>query len=294
MLRSVNSRGHPSPPPIDIALNRPPRHPAMLSKNAFRAVTTLFHQESGIRLTEAKQALVAGRLQKLAHARGLRDVDAYVDLLLREGNTQEIVKVVDKLTTNETYFFREPQHFEHLRRLLAERSLTPAGGEFRVWSAASSSGEEAYSIAMVLGEHFGLRGWQVIGTDLSTAMVDTARRGLYPLERARLTPMPLLRRWCLKGQGDNLGKLMVAPALRQQVRFECANLTRALPEIGQFDLIFLRNVLIYFDGPGKADIVRRVLTRLKPDGRLFTGHAESIVNLDLPVVAMAPAVYRKK
>lgn len=264
----------------------------MLSKNSFQAVTTMFRQVSGIQLSDAKQALVAGRLQKLAQARGVRDVDAYVELLMREGDAQELVKVVDKLTTNETYFFREPQHFEHLKRMLAERRAGAAGGDFRVWSAASSSGEEAYSIAMVLGEHFGLRGWQVIGTDLSTAMVDTARRGLYPLERARLTPTPLLKRWCLKGHGDNTGKLMVAPELRQLVRFECANLTRTLPEIGQFDLIFLRNVLIYFDNPGKADIVKRVLTRLKPDGLLFTGHAESIANLGIPTVAVAPAVYR--
>lgn len=264
----------------------------MLSKNSFQAVTTMFRQVSGIQLSDAKQALVAGRLQKLAQARGLRDVDAYVDLLMREGDAQEMVKVVDKLTTNETYFFREPQHFDHLRTLLAERRNSAAAGDFRVWSAASSSGEEAYSIAMVLGEHFGLKGWQVIGTDLSTAMVDTARRGLYPLERARLTPTPLLKRWCLKGQGDNLGKLMVTPELRQMVRFECANLTRTLPEIGQFDLIFLRNVLIYFDNPGKADIVKRVLTRLKPTGLLYIGHAESIANLGIPVVGMAPAIYR--
>lgn len=264
----------------------------MLSKNSFQAVTTMFRQVSGIQLSDAKQALVAGRLQKLAQARGVRDVDAYVELLMREGDAQELVKVVDKLTTNETYFFREPQHFEHLKRMLAERRAGAAGGDFRVWSAASSSGEEAYSIAMVLGEHFGLRGWQVIGTDLSTAMVDTARRGLYPLERARLTPTPLLKRWCLKGHGNNTGKLMVAPELRQLVRFECANLTRTLPEIGQFDLVFLRNVLIYFDNPGKADIVKRVLTRLKPDGLLFTGHAESIANLGIPTVAVAPAVYR--
>lgn len=266
----------------------------MLSKQSFQAVTTMFRQVSGIQLSEAKQALVAGRLQKLAQARGLRNVDAYVEQLMREGDPQELVKVVDKLTTNETYFFREPQHFDHLRKLLAERKpgLGVAGTEFRVWSAASSSGEEAYSIAMVLGEHFGLKGWQVVGTDLSTAMVDAARRGLYPLERARLTPLPLLKRWCLKGQGDNAGKLMVAPELRQMVRFECANLTRPLPEIGQFDLIFLRNVLIYFDNPGKADIVKRVLTRLKPGGLLFTGHAESISNLGIPAVAVAPAVYR--
>lgn len=264
----------------------------MLSKPAFQAVTRLFRQVSGIQLADTKQALVAGRLHKLALARGMADVDAYVEALLREGDAQELVKVVDKLTTNETYFFREPQHFDHLRRVLAQRRTGPHLGDFRVWSAASSSGEEGYSIAMVLAEHFGLQGWQVVGTDLSTAMVDTARRGLYPIERARLVPLPLLKHWCLKGQGDQLGKLMVSSALRQRVRFDCANLTRTLPEIGQFDIIFLRNVLIYFDNAGKADIVQRVLKRLKPTGLLFTGHAESITHLGVPATLVAPAIYR--
>jgi chemotaxis protein methyltransferase CheR len=264
----------------------------MLSRHSFQAVAAMFHEVSGIQLSQNKQALVAGRLQKLAQAHGLHDVEAYVTQLLREHDPQELVKVIDRLTTNETCFFREPQHFDHLRRMLTERRHSTSAGDFRVWSAASSSGEEAYSIAMVLGHHFGLTGWQVIGTDLSTAMVQAARQGRYPLERARLTPMPLLRRWCLKGQGDHLGHLMVMPTLRRRVHFECANLTRTLPEIGQFDVIFLRNVLIYFDSAGKADIVRRVLTRLKPAGLLFTGHAESITNLGLPVVSVAPAVHR--
>ena len=157
--------------------------------------------------------------------------------------------------------------------------------------AASSSGEEAYSIAMVLGNHYGTRGWKIVGTDLSTAMVDTARRAVYPMERARQTAQADLKRWCLKGQGDNAGKLMISPELRQNVTFENANLMRQLPEIGLFDIIFLRNVLIYFEPPAKAEIVRRVLPKLKPGGLLFTGHAESIANLGLPVTSLAPAVY---
>ena len=261
----------------------------MLSQKSFEAVTSMFHKVSGIQLTDAKRALVAGRLQKLAQARGLSSVDQYVEQLMRDNDTEEMVRLVDKLTTNETYFFREPQHFERMKSVIEKRPAS--AGEFRVWSAASSSGEEAYSIAMVLGNHYGTRGWKIVGTDLSTAMVDTARRAVYPMERARQTAQADLKRWCLKGQGDNAGKLMISPELRQNVTFENANLMRQLPEIGLFDIIFLRNVLIYFEPPAKAEIVRRVLPKLKPGGLLFTGHAESIANLGLPVTSLAPAVY---
>jgi chemotaxis protein methyltransferase CheR len=262
----------------------------MLSQHAFACVVELFRQVSGIQLTTAKRSLVEGRLQKLALASGAPDLDTYVQQLLHERDPEELVRVVDKLTTTDTYFFREPQHFEALHRLLAARGT--AAGEFRVWSAASSSGEEAYSIAMVLADQLGLKGWEVIGTDLSTAMVDSARRGLYPMERARDLPGTYLKRFCLKGHGDYAGQLLIHKDLRARVHFGSANLTRELPPIGDFDLIFLRNVLIYFDMAGKAEVVRRVLTRLRPNGQLYTGHAESLANLGLPLQALAPAIYR--
>jgi chemotaxis protein methyltransferase CheR len=129
----------------------------MISNQSFALVSSLFHRVSGIRLHEGKRALVAGRLQKLAMTRGLSDIDRYVELLVSENDPDEMVRVVDKLTTNETYFFREPEHFSHLTQLLAAR---PKGqGLFRVWSAASSSGEEAYSVAMLLADKLGAHGW---------------------------------------------------------------------------------------------------------------------------------------
>jgi chemotaxis protein methyltransferase CheR len=263
----------------------------MLSDQAFTAVTDLFHRVSGIRLGEAKRPLVAGRLHKLALRHGISDVEDYVRRLMQDPDPGELAQVIDKLTTNETYFFREPAHFDALAGRLG-REHRP-GRRWRVWSAASSSGEEAYSIAMLLAEHLGLDGWEVIGTDLSGAMVEQARRALYPMERARDVPAALLKRWCLRGHGEHEGRLLVAQPLRQRVRFECVNLTQDLPDLGRFDVIFLRNVLIYFDTPGKADIVRRVLTRLAPGGHLCTGHAESIANLGVPVRTLAPAIYER-
>jgi chemotaxis protein methyltransferase CheR len=260
----------------------------MLSQQSFAAVTDMFHRISGIRLTEAKLPLVAGRLQKLAQQRGVSNLDDYVSHLMRGDDVDELAKVVDKLTTNETYFFREPAHFDFLANWV--RTRTP-GSRLRVWSGASSSGEEAYSIAMLLAECLGLDGWEIVGTDLSSAMVESARTGLYPVERAQKVPMAYLKRWCLRGQGDYEGQLLVAKELRARVRFEQANLTHDLPDIGQFDVIFLRNVLIYFDNPGKLAIVRRVLTHLKPGGVLMSGHAESIANLGLPIRTLVSAVY---
>lgn len=260
----------------------------MLSSSSFQAVAEMFHRVSGIRLTEAKRALVTGRLQKLAQARGAADVDDYVHRLLKDEDPAELGKVVDKLTTNETYFFREPEHFDFLADWL-ER--WPRRRPLRVWSAASSSGEEAFSIAMLLADRLGLDGWEIVGTDLSASMVEAASTGLYPMERARKVPQAYLKRWCLRGTGDYEGQLLIARELRERVQFLQGNLTQDLSELGQFDLIFLRNVLIYFDNPGKADIVRRVIGQLHPQGCLFSGHAESLAHLSLPLKTVSPAVY---
>lgn len=262
-----------------------------LSKKSFQAVTALFHGVSGIRLGEHKMALVSGRLQRLAQEAGENDVDQYVDRLVNGSlSKQEARRVIDRLTTNETYFFREPQHFEDLERRVREDA--GASSELLVWSGASSSGEEAYSIAMLLAEKAGRRPWRVIGTDLSSAMVEAARRGLYPLERARMVPQDYLKKYCRKGTGEYEGQLLISQELRSRVSFAEANLMQALPsDLPQFDVIFLRNVLIYFDNPAKAQIVRNVLTKLKPEGVLYTGHAESISMLNLPVRALGTAMH---
>jgi chemotaxis protein methyltransferase CheR len=259
-----------------------------MSQQSFDAVTSAFEKVSGIRLGEAKKALVEGRLQKLAQDKGEFDIDRYVSNLLRGDDRNEFTRLVDKLTTNETYFFREPQHFEFLTNWLKK---SPPSGTFRVWSGASSSGEEAYSIAMLLSDMLGPSGWDIVGTDLSTAMVAAARQGLYPMERTRMVPPAMLKKYCLRGRGAHEGQVLMDKKLRAKVRFEGGNLMQTLPEIGQFDLIFLRNVLIYFDAPAKQHIVRNVIKKLKPGGYLFTGHAESLSNLDTGLRSIQPAVY---
>jgi len=260
-----------------------------ISSKAFESVTRLFHSVSGIKLGENKLALVSGRLQKLAMEAGESDVDAYVERLVGGGApAAEMTRVIDRLTTNETYFFREPQHYNDLAERLRE---LPAGHEVNVWSAASSSGEEAYSCAMLMTDILGDSAWQITGTDLSTSVLDSARRGLYPMDRARMVPPDYLRRFCLKGQGEHEGQLLISKKVRERVRFQQANLMQKLPQLPMFDVIFLRNVLIYFDVPSKREIVSRVMKKLAPGGLLFSGHSESLVNLSLPLKTLQPAVY---
>lgn len=265
-----------------------------LSDAGFRAVGDYFMRVSGIRLTDAKRALVLSRLHRFAQEQGFAELDAFIAALTRGQLSPELeVAVVDKLTTNETYFFREPAHFTDLRERASQHLRAGGGAEFRVWSAASSSGEEAYSIAMLLADVLGDSPWRIFGTDLSTTVVATARTGLYPLERAQNLPEAYLKRFCLRGEGPYEGQLLIERGLRQRVGFECANLMQALPaSLPMFDVIFLRNVLIYFEPRPKAEIVTRVLAKLKPEGVLYTGHAESLSGLGLPIQSLAPAIYR--
>jgi chemotaxis protein methyltransferase CheR len=267
-----------------------PGVPAMtLSSQSFTAVTNFFFERSGIRLGPDKHALVQGRLQRLANEAGHGDINHFVRSVLSGSDPAELTRVVDRLTTNETYFFREPQHFTFLGNMLAEPR---AGRPLRVWSGASSSGEEAYSIAMVLQDRLkGSCPWEVIGTDLSTQVVDTARSGLYPIERAEGIPDYYRNRFCLRGRGDYEGKMLIARELRQRVNFMTANLLEPLPDVGMFDVIFLRNVLIYFDMPTKTEIVKRVIRQLNPGGFLLSGHSESLANLDVPLRTVQTAVY---
>ena len=248
-------------------------------------------EAAGITLSSAKQALVSGRLAKRLSAHQLDSFSEYFELLSSGHHSDEVQMAVDLLTTNETYFFREMKHFEFLReQALAVRGR---GQMFRVWSAASSSGEEAYSIAMVLADCLGDGPWEVLGTDISTRVLQSASRALYPMERARHMPPDYLRRFCLKGQGVHEGSLLIEKKLRQRVHFRHANLNVALPEMGQFDIIFLRNVLIYFSNDTKRQVVARVLAPLRPGGYFCIGHSESLNDISQAVRPLVPSIYCK-
>jgi chemotaxis protein methyltransferase CheR len=163
----------------------------------------------------------------------------------------------------------------------------------RIWSAAGSTGEEAYSIAMMLEDVRGSHPWEVTASDISARVLQRARAGHYPMERARHVPQDYLRRFCLKGEGEQEGTLLVEKSLRNRVKFLQVNLNETLPNIGLFEIIFLRNVLIYFNADTKRSVIARVLSVLRPGGWLLIGHSESLHGVNDSVQAIAPSIYRK-
>ena len=200
--------------------------------------------------------------------------------------------MVDLLTTNETYFFLEPQHFDYLRSEISAKRNSPT--TFRVWSAASSSGEEAYSIAMTLAETIPNSNWEIVGSDISTQVLRKASTGHYSLARTEGIPSGYMKKYCLKGVRSHEGTFLIAPELRQRTSFYQINLTYPVDTaIGEFDVVFLRNVMIYFDPETKARVVHNLLPRLKPGGHLFIGHSETLNGITDRVISVRPTIYRK-
>ena len=267
-----------------------PTAPPSISDSEFGHIRDLVKALTGITLSEQKKALVVGRLSSRLRHRKVATFAEYYRILKDPGEKAELQVAIDLMTTNETSFFREPEHF----RILEEhvRGLRPVPLPFRVWSAASSSGEEAYTIAMVLYEVLGSASWEVTGTDISTRVLDRARLAMYPMERSAGIAQELLRAHCLKGQGKQEGMFLISRHLRQRVTFTQANLIQPLPRLGPFDVAFLRNVLIYFEPPQKKLVVEAVAAQLKPGGLLFVGHSESLTGLSHGLTPVRPTVYR--
>lgn len=281
----------------DVALNQAPRATlppagtfAPINDSEFSRFQKLVKQATGITLSDQKRALIVGRLGSRLRIRKVDSFSAYYGILQDPEEGDELQTAIDLITTNETSFFREVDHFVALREYL--HSFHPVPLPFRVWSAASSSGEEAYTIAMVLADVLSSAEWQVLGTDISTRVLERARRGLYPLERAATIPAEFLRRFCLKGQDQHEGLFLMSRQIRDRVSFVQANLCQPLPRLGPFDVAFLRNVLIYFDVPQKRKVVEAVKAQLKPGGLLIVGHSESLTGVCEGLVPIRPTVYR--
>lgn len=260
-----------------------------ISDRDFAAISQFFYAESGIRLGVNKRSLVCGRLAPRLKVLQLDNYGTYLQFITQDVNQLERRLAVDLLTTNETYFFREQRHFDFLQELLQQGW---PGHIPQIWSAACSSGEEPYSIAMTLAEHLGDKPWQVDASDLSSRMLATAAQGLYPLSRAKEVSTAFLRKYCLKGHGQFDGYLLVDESLRQRLSLQAHNLMEPVTRRKKYDLIFLRNVLIYFDADGKKTIINHLLKVLQPDGFIFVGHSESLNGITDALVPVKPAIYR--
>jgi len=228
-----------------------------LQQHEFIWIKDYLYKNTGIVLNENKKALVMGRLEKRLRFHKLKNYSEYFRLFDAPGFKTETAIAIDYLTTNETYFFREPKHFDYLvQHILPNQTMQRP---FRIWSAASSSGEEAYTLAMLVANYGKLNDWEIMGSDISTRILEKARRGLYPINACEKIPNALLKRYCLKGRGEFDGFLLMDPQLSQRMNFRYLNLVESLPlSLGIFDVIFLRNVMIYFDIPTKQRLLQQI------------------------------------
>ena len=260
-----------------------------LSDAQFARFRRLLHDIAGISLADSKKVLLESRLSKRVRSLRLKGFNDYHDLV--SGDAQERQIMVDLLTTNETYFFREEAHFQYLSNTIIPQH--PIHQPLEIWSAAASTGEEIYTLAMVLADCLGVDGaWRILGSDISTRVLATAARGQYWLERTRGLPASRLRQYCLKGVRAQEGSFLIAPELRRHTRFMQINLNAALPDIGPFHVIFLRNVMIYFNSDTKREVVARIVEKLHPGGYLIVGHSETLTGLTEAMELVRPTIYR--
>jgi chemotaxis protein methyltransferase CheR len=259
--------------------------------STFKNFQSLIRSESGINLSDAKKSLLTSRLAKRLRHYNISSFDEYYQII--QNDNFELQMMIDIVTTNETSFFREPHHFDFLKN-----SILPSvkGGKYRAWSAAASIGAEAYTLAMVLDEVLLPRNidWEVVGTDINTEVIQKAKESLYPMEHAKKIDKNYLKKYCLKGINKYEGFFLVDDYLKRKCKFINANLMQPpSSEIGQFDTVFLRNMLIYFDNENKKTIVENVITRLKKGGYLFIGHSETLNGITKEVRQVRPTVYIK-
>ncbi len=264
-----------------------------LTPNEFRQIRDLAHERFGLDLRGGKEALVAARLGKKLRKLGFGTFAEYYRHVLADTSGDALIELIDALTTNHTSFLRERAHFEFLAR--AANDEFRAIPMLRVWSAACSSGEEPYSIAMCLANTLGaLRHFHIVATDISTRVLDTARRGVYPVSRFEDVPEAWRRAYLLRGRGHSEGFYKVKPELAQQVEFGRLNLIEPFPQRQPFHVIFCRNVMMYFDKSTQQQIVQHLTGCLERGGYLFVGHSESLTGIEHALQYVRPATYRNQ
>jgi chemotaxis protein methyltransferase CheR len=273
---------------------------AKLANEEYQFLRQLIYDRSRINLGEDKRVLVATRLSKRLRELGLASFAMYIALLRSPAGAEELPLLIDCISTNHTHFFREEKHFDFLRdRFLPDWRANPAarGSTLRVWSAASSTGEEPYSVAIHLAEHLAQPGrgaWKIDATDISTRVLARARQGIYEGERLSGVNPELVRRYFQKGVGEWDGQFRVRPELRNCVNFHHLNLLAPpYPFQQPFHVILCRNVMIYFDRPTQTDLVAHLTDWLAPGGYLLVGHSESLGNIKHSLKPVQPAIYFK-
>ncbi len=261
-----------------------------LKDQDFKEFQKLLFELSGISLSNEKKALVSGRLQKRLRHYQLESYSEYLKII-RSGDEAEIQTMLNLLTTNETYFYREPDHFDILKNQIWPN--WKGNAVFRVWSAASSTGEEAFTIAFTLAEAVPERPWEIFGSDINEDVVERAAQAVYPMSRSENIPKQILKKYCLKGVRSQEGMFLIKNELRRKVHFQKENLLQITPAIGKFDVIFLRNVMIYFNNETRKKVIENLIPHLHDDGFLIVGHSESLFGVTNELKTVRPTVYQK-
>jgi chemotaxis protein methyltransferase CheR len=273
-----------------------------LSKRDFQRLAAFIHGTAGIKMPPSKQAMVEGRLRRRLRTLGIERFEDYCRFVFDEGGLeQETVPIIDAVTTNKTDFFREPEHFRILAGTvlpdLARRDGAGTRRPLKIWCSASSTGAEPYTLAMVVSE-FGaqLANWRasILATDISTEVLHTAITAVYPEAMIAPVPMELRKRYLLRSRDRARAEVRIAPELRRLVQFGRLNLMETHYGVeDDMDVIFCRNVLIYFDKPTQQAILRRLCAHLRPSGYLFLGHSETVAGCDLPIRQVATTTFQK-
>jgi len=274
-----------------------------VSPAVFQKFQKLIYAESGIWLGGAKTALLCGRLFRRLRELEITSLETYYERVAGADQHEERARMIDAITTNETRFLREPRQFEFLVQKVFPRWQASAAQELRpkrirIWSAGCSSGEEPYTLAMLLAKHLpAAEGWdaRLLATDISNRVLDKARKGIYPIAKSAELPEDLLHGFMLRGLAERQAEIKVKIEIRQMVDFRRLNLNQEseLAE-GPFDAIFCRNVLIYFDAASKRRVVANLTRHLAPEGLLFVGHAESLNSVSSAVRSLEPTIYTKR
>lgn len=284
----MTTRIHQTPPPGDAGDREFP-----MSERNFRVLKKIAYDVTGINLSDHKQNMIYGRLARRIRALGLRDFDQYCELLAQD-SSPEIREFVNAITTNLTAFFRENHHFEFVKNSLLPELLRRKQSErrIRLWSAGCSTGEEPYSLAMVVRSIPALHTWDVkiLATDLDSNVLEKAENGEYAAERFTGIP-PQYHTYVEREPGRNT--IGIREEIRRLVTFKQLNLLHQWPMKGPFDVIFCRNVVIYFDAPTQVKLFDRYANMLAPDGHLFIGHSESLHKISERFVSLGRTIYRR-
>jgi chemotaxis protein methyltransferase CheR len=269
----------------------------------FRRLGEFIYQVCGIRLNDSKKVMLESRLSKRLKILGMNTYKDYCEYLFSpKGSNEELVHMIDMVTTNKTDFFREPAHFDFLRRNalpeLIRTHRVGTGSKLKVWSAGCSTGEEPYTLSMVLSDYAEIhRGFEylILATDISSRVLEVAKAGIYREEQVVPVPPVFRERYLLRGKARQMGKVRIVPELRERIRFRRLNFMEG--DFGMrepLDIVFCRNVIIYFDRPTQERLINRINSHMIPGGYLFMGHSETLNGMKVPLVSVAPTVYRKE